>query len=130
VRREATDNRKKEVAMAHTFAERRSRPGPSLWFYAFVTIILASGSLFIVMWSPKALALALIVGAGALASRALFQRVKVDAHAQAEGSSTVANAGLALATVAIAPLLAFALLWTALLVFLGVTWVLNAVGII
>jgi hypothetical protein len=95
-----------------------------------VTVILASGSLFIVMWSPKALALALIVGAGALASRALFQRVKVDAHAQAEGSSTVANAGLALATVAIAPLLAFALLWTALLVFLGVTWVLNAVGII
>jgi hypothetical protein len=121
--------------MSHTVAakthpQRQVGPGPSLWLFAFVTVVLAGGALLIVMWSPKALALALIVGLGAVASRAMFQRVKTSAQAQAEGSSAVANAGLALATVAIAPLLAFALLWAALLVFLGATWALNALGII
>ena len=117
--------------MAHTVAaQRHTGTGPSLWFYAFVTVVLASGALLIVMRSPKALALALVVGLGAVVSRALFQRVKTTSHAQAEGSSTVANAGLALATVAIAPLLIFALLWAALLLFLGATWALNALGVI
>ncbi len=118
--------------MAHSMAvhERQHSAGPSLWLFATVTIILACGALLIVMRSPQALALALIVGLAAVASRAMFQRLKTASHARAEGSSAVANAGLAVATVAIAPLLAFALLWAALLVFLGATWLLNAIGVI
>jgi hypothetical protein len=98
--------------------------------FAFTTIVLAIGALLIIMWSPKALALALVVGFGAVVSRSLFQRVKVSAHERAEASSAVANAGLTLAAVAVAPLLAFAILWAALLVFLGMTWLLNAIGVI
>jgi hypothetical protein len=117
--------------MAHTVAaQRHTSAGPSLWLFALVTMVLASGALLIVMWSPRALALALVVGLAAIASRTMFQRVKSTAHVSAEGSSTVANAGLALATVAIAPLIAFAVLWAALLIFLGATWILNALSII
>ena len=104
--------------------------GPSLWLSSLVTLVLASGALIIVMWSPKALMLAAIVGIGALVSRSVFQRIKESAHERAEASSTVANAGLTLATIAIAPLIAFAILWAALLVILGMTWLLHAIGVI
>lgn len=117
--------------MAQTLAPRHTRTGrPSLWLLAFSTVVLASGALLIIMWSPKALALALLVGSGAVGARTVFHRVKVTAGVRAEASSVVANAGLALAAIAIAPLLAFALLWTTLIVFLGVTWVLHAIGVI
>lgn len=116
--------------MSHTVAAPSRHAGPSLWLFAFTTVLLASGSILVVMWSPKALALALIVGLAALVSRAFFQRVKESAHERAEASSAVANAGLTLATIAVAPLLAFAFLWAALLVFLGMTWLLNAIGVI
>lgn len=114
----------------NTVAAPNKHAGPSLWLLSFMTVLLASGALLIILWSPKALMLALIVGAGALVSRGLFQRVRESAHARAEASSTVANAGLTLAAVAVAPLLAFALLWAALLVFLGMTWLLHAIGVI
>ncbi len=114
----------------NTVAAQNRHAGPSLWLLSFMTILLASGALLIIMWSPKALILASIVGAGAVVSRGIFQRVKETTHARAEASSTVANAGLTLAAVAVAPLLAFALLWAALLVFLGMTWLLNAIGVI
>jgi len=114
----------------HTVVVQKRSVGPSLWFLSFMTVLLASGAILIIMWSPKALMLSALVGAGALAARELFQRVKEGAHARAEASSTVANAGLTLATLAVAPLLAFALLWTALLVYLGMTWLLHAVGVI
>ena len=116
--------------MAQTLAPRHTHAGPSLWLLASSTVVLASGALLIILWSPKALALALLVGAGAVVARTVFYRIKVAAGVRAEASSVVANAGLALAAVAIAPLLAFALLWTALLIFLGATWVLHAIGVI
>ena len=114
----------------NTVAVQNRKAGPSLWLLSFLTVLLASGALLIIVWSPKALILASVVGAGALISRGLFQRVKVSAHARAEASSTVANAGLTLATIAVAPLIAFAFLWAALLVYLGMTWLLHAIGVI
>src|SRR3990170_643303 len=129
--RDGTQRHDREVAeMAQTLAPRHTHAGPSLWLLAFSTVVLASGALLIILWSPKALALALLVGAGAVVARTVFYRIKVATGVRAEASSVVANAGLALAAVAIAPLLAFALLWTALLVFLGATWVLHAIGVI
>jgi hypothetical protein len=116
--------------MAHSVAAPTRHYGPSLWFFAFATVILAAGSLLVILWSPKALGLALIVGLLAVVARGVFQRVRERTHEQAEASSAVANAGLTLAAVAVAPLLAFAVLWAALLLFLGVTWLLNAIGII
>ena len=116
--------------MSQTLAPRQPRLGPALWVLAFSTVVLASGALLIILWSPTALALALLVGFGAVASRTLFHRVKTTAHARAEASSVVANAGIALAAIAIAPLLAFVLLWFTLLVLIGATWALEALGLI
>jgi hypothetical protein len=103
--------------------------GISLWVFALSTVVLAGGSILIILWSPAALALALIVGFLAIVSRAVFVRIRETSRRRAEASTVVANAGLTLAAIAIAPLLAFAALWAALLLFLGVTWVLTAVGV-
>ena len=104
--------------------------GPEMWFLSLATMVLAVGALLIIMWEPTALGLALGVGLLAVGARAVFTRVKESAHKRAEASSAVANAGLAVAAVSIAPLLLFAFLWAALLVMLGVMWVLSALGVI
>lgn len=104
--------------------------GPEMWVLALATVVLAIGALLIVMWKPEALGLALLAGLGALGARALYTKVKESARKRAEASSAVANAGLAIAAVSIAPLLLFAFLWAALLVLLGVMWILSALGVI
>ncbi len=104
--------------------------GPEMWFLSLATMVLAIGALLIVMWEPIALGLALGVGLLAIGARMAFTRVKESAHQRAEASSAVANAGLAVAAVSIAPLLLFAFLWAALLVLLGAMWVLSALGVI
>lgn len=116
--------------MAHKAEAHRGWAGPEMWMLALATIVLASGSVFVIMWSPEAFGLALITGLLAVAARSVFVKVRETAHARAEASSTVANTGLVLASVAVAPLLAFAVLWAALLLLLGFTWVLNAFGVI
>jgi hypothetical protein len=102
---------------------------PSLWTSAFSTIVLASGAIMIVLWKPKALALALLVGGLAVISRTIFVKIRDSAREPAEASTAVANAGLGLAAIAIIPLLAFAVLWAGLLAYLGITWLLTALGI-
>jgi hypothetical protein len=104
--------------------------GPEMWVLALATVVLAIGALLIVMWKPEALGLALLAGLAALGARALYTKVKESARKRAEASSAVANAGLAIAAVSIAPLLLFAFLWAALLVLLGVMWILSALGVI
>jgi hypothetical protein len=101
-----------------------------MWFLALATIVLAVGALLVIMWKPMALGLALGIGLLAVGARSMFVRVKATSHKPAEASSAVANAGLAVAAVSIAPLLLFAFLWAALLVLLGVSWLLNAIGVI
>jgi len=101
-----------------------------MWVLALATVVLAIGALLIVMWKPEALGLALLAGLAALGARALYTKVKESARKRAEASSAVANAGLAIAAVSIAPLLLFAFLWAALLVLLGVMWILSALGVI
>ena len=104
--------------------------GPEMWFLSLATVVLAIGALLIIMWEPMAIGLALGVGLLALGARSLYTKVKESAHRRADASSTVANAGLAVAAVSIAPLLLFAFLWAALLVLLGAMWVLSALGVI
>ncbi len=116
--------------MAHRMLAPNRFAEPMLWFLALATIVLASGSLLIILWSPRALMLALGAGLLALGARGLFLRVRASVHRKAEASSAVANTGLALATLAVVPLLAFAVLWVGLLLLLGATWVLNALGLI
>lgn len=115
--------------MTHKAATQRFT-GPEMWFLSLATMVLAVGALLIIMWEPKALGLALVVGLFAVGARSVFTRIKESAHKRAEASSAVANAGLAVAAVSIAPLLLFAFLWAALLVVLGVMWVLSALGVI
>jgi len=104
--------------------------GSEMWFLSLATMVLAIGALLIVMWEPMALGLALAVGLLAIGARMAYTRVKESAHQRADASSAVANAGLAVAAVSIAPLLLFAFLWAALLVLLGAMWVLTALGVI
>ena len=101
-----------------------------LWVLALATILLACSAVLLVMWEPKALGIALTIGLLAIGARYVFTRVRDREHAHAEASSTVASTGLVVAAVAVAPLIAFALLWAGLLLLLGVMWLLNAVGII
>lgn len=104
--------------------------GPEMWVLAVATLVLAIGALLIVMWKPEALGIALLVGLAAIGARALYAKIKGSARKRAEASSAVANAGLAVAAVSIAPLLLFAFLWAALLLLLGVMWILSALGVI
>jgi len=101
-----------------------------MWFLSLATVVLAIGALLIIMWEPMAIGLALGVGQLELGTRSRYTKVKESAHHRADASSTVANAGLAVAAVSIAPLLLFAFLWAALLVLLGAMWVLSALGVI
>ena len=116
------------VGTAPRAAQRRS--GSEMWLLSLATVVLGIGALLIIMWQPTALGLALGVGLLAVGARSLFTRIKESAHARAEASTAVANAGLAVAAVSIAPLLLFAFLWAALLVLLGVMWILSALGVI
>ncbi len=102
--------------------------GLPLWMLALATVLFASGAVLTLIWSPKALILALGLGLMAIVSRVMFVRVKAAAHVGAQAGEAVANTGLALAGIVVAPLLAFALLWAGLLLILAVTWVLHALG--
>ena len=104
--------------------------GPELWVLSLASVVLAIGALLVVMWEPAALGVALAVGLMAIGARGLFGRIKESAHQRAEASTAVASTGLAIAAISVAPLLLFAFLWAALLALLGVTWVLNAIGVI
>jgi len=94
------------------------------------TLVLAVGRFSSSCGSRRRFGLALGVGLLAIGARTAFTRIKESAHKRAEASSAVADAGLVVAAVSIAPLLLFAFLWAALLVMLGVMWVLSALGVI
>lgn len=124
--------------MDHRLPYPNRHPGVPLWVLSVATVVFASGAVFIVLWSPRALMLALGSGLLAVLARSLFVRVRDAMPAPAargtavranEAASTVSGAGLVIAAVVIAPLLAFALLWTALLAILGGTWLLHLVGL-
>lgn len=117
------------ATMPHRGAVER-HAGSEMWFLALVTLVLGVGALLIVVWKPEALGLALLVGLAAIGARAVYTKVRGSARKRAEASSAVANAGLAVAAVSIAPLLLFAFLWAALLLLLGIIWILGSLGVI
>ena len=101
-----------------------------LWMLALTTILLACSAVLLVVWNPEALGIALAIGLVAIGTRMAFGRVRESVHQRAEASSAVASTGLVIAAIAVAPLLAFALLWTGLLLLLGVMWFLGVLGIL
>lgn len=114
----------------HTMRLQERLAGPELWVLSLTTVVLAIGALLVIMWEPAALGVALAVGLLAIGARGLFGHIKETAHQRAEASTAVASTGLVIAAISVAPLLLFAFLWAALLGLLGVTWLLNAIGII
>lgn len=115
-------------AARHTAHDRMV--GSELWILAMGTIVLGFGAVMLLVWDPRWLLMALGVGIMAIGARMAFTRVKSREHVQAEASSAVASTGLVIASIAVAPLLAFALLWAGLLIVLGAMWVLNAIGLL
>lgn len=104
--------------------------GSELWILALGTIALGFGAVMLLVWDPRWLLLALGVGLMAGGARMAFTSVKAREHVEAEASSAVASTGLVIASIAVAPLIAFALLWAGLLLLLGAMWVLNAIGLL
>jgi len=100
-----------------------------LWVLSAATILFASAALVVIIWNPKALALALICGGLAVASRSVFIRLRSAARTRAAASTAVATSGLVLATIVVVPLLLFAVLWLGLLAIIGIAWVLHLVGL-
>lgn len=118
-------------AHAHARSAHERVVGSELWMLALATVLLGAGAVLLLLnWGPVALIGALGVGMIAIGVRQAFVQVKAREHESAEASSAVASTGLVIAAVAVAPLIAFALLWAGLLLLLGVMWVLNAVGIL
>lgn len=127
---EAKNGTRETIYPSRQGQDRHLGLGLPLWALAFGTLLLASAAILLVVWDPRALALALGAGVLALGTRAMFGRVRSVASGPAVGSSTVANAGLVVAGMAVAPLLAFAVLWLTLLVLIGATWVLHLLRLI
>jgi len=105
-----------------------TRPSLPPWIMSVTTVLLASGAIVTLIWQPRTLWLALGAGMLAVVSWHTFTRLRATARRTA-GAGAVANTGLFLGVVVVAPLLAFALLWTGLLLILGVTWLLNQAGL-
>jgi hypothetical protein len=103
--------------------------GFPLWALALGGIVFGAAALYIIIQNPAALPLAVVAGVFAVVARVGYGKVKSISQEQAEASTAVANTGLIIAAVAIAPLVAFALLWTALLLIIGAAWVLHAIGL-
>lgn len=103
--------------------------GIPMWALAVGTTIFGAAALYILVQEPAALPLAALVGLFAVVARLAYGRVRTASQEKAEASGAVANAGLVIAAVALAPLIAFALLWTALLLIIGAAWLLHLVGL-
>ncbi len=109
-----------------------SRPytGLILWILSASTVLLASLAVITIILEPRAFPIALGAGLLSLLARSLFARARAATRSRAEAASAVANAGLALAALAVAPLIAFALLWTAMLLIIAVAWLLHLVHLV
>ena len=103
--------------------------GVPMWALALGGIVFGAAALFMVVQNPAALPLAAVAGFFAIVARVGYGKVKEASNERAEASTAVANTGLVIASIAVAPLIAFALLWTALLLIIGAAWVLHLVGI-
>ena len=103
------------------------------WSLALSTLALASASVVMLAAAPAALPFALVAAALALTARGLLTIVRAESGARRQAATRpatgVANAGLGIALITLVPLLAFALLWTSIMVILGVSWLLYTVGL-
>ena len=109
--------------------ERASGIGIPMWALAIGTMIFGAGALYMIVQNPEALPLAAIAGGFAIIARIAYGRIRSVTGVRTEASGAVANTGLVVAAVAVAPLIAFALLWTALMLIIGAAWLLHVIGI-
>ena len=100
-----------------------------LWLMAIGTMIFGAGALYILIQNPATLPLAAVAGGLAIIARIGYSKMRSVTRVTDEASSAVANVGTVIAAVAVAPLIAFALLWTALLLIIGAAWVLHLLGL-
>jgi len=121
--------------MEHTVKGTTAKPhqaagfGIPMWALALGTMIFGAGALYILVQNPAALLIAAVAGVFAVVARAGYGRMRAASQARAEASTAVANTGLIIAAVAVAPLILFALLWTSLLLIIGAAWLLHQVGL-
>lgn len=118
-----------EHTMKETTARAQTGTAVPMWVLAFGTIAFGAGALYILVQNPAALPIAAVAALFAVAARLGYGKVRTMAQERAEASGAVANVGLVIAGVAIAPLILFALLWTSLLLIIGVAWVLHSFGL-
>lgn len=118
----------RNTAVARRVETRRSHHTLPPWILSMTTILLACAALGILVWQPRTVWLALVVGVLSVVSWVTFNRLRA-ATKQGSGSIAVANTGLLLGVLVVVPLLAFAVLWTGLLLIIGVTWLLHAIGL-
>ena len=114
-------------------AERMAGIGIPMWALAVGTTVFGAAALYIIIQSPAALPLAAMAGVFAVVARVGYGKLRTASRSvtatRAEASGAVANVGLVIAAVAVAPLIAFALLWTALLLIIGAAWLMHILGI-
>jgi hypothetical protein len=118
-----------EHTMKDTAARAQTGTAVPMWVLAFGTVVFGAGALYILVQNPAALPIAAVAAALAIVARVGYGKVRTMSRERAETSGAVANVGLVIAGVAIAPLILFALLWTSLLLIIGAAWVLHIFGL-
>lgn len=114
----------------HTEVRSQTGLGVPRWALAVGTIVFGAAALYILVQNPEALPVAAVAAVFAIVARFGYGRVRALTETRsAEASGAVANVGLVIAAVALAPLIAFALLWTALILIIGAAWLLHLVGL-
>jgi len=97
------------------------------WFTALFALVMGCAALLVVIQNPAALPMAALFAVGAIAVRVGYNWTRTTSKSAEE--ATAGSIGLVVASIALAPLIAFALLWTSLLLIIGGAWLLHLVGL-
>jgi hypothetical protein len=115
--------------VAHHHHDKATGLGIPMWALAVGTTVFGAAALYVLVQDPAALPFAAVIGLFAVVARLGYGRLRAATQEKAEASGAVANTGLVIAAIALAPLIAFALLWTALILIIGAAWLLHLVGL-
>ena len=97
------------------------------WLTALFALVMGCAALLTVVQNPAAIPMAILMGVSAIAVRVGYNWTRTTSKSAEE--ATAGNLGLVIAGIAVAPLIAFALLWTSLLLIIGAAWVLHMLGL-
>ena len=117
-----------ETTQSITGTRKASHVKAGGWFTAIFALVMGCAALLTMIQNPAAIPMAILFGVSAVAVRVGYNWTRTTGKATAE-EATAGNIGLVIASVALAPLILFALLWTSLLLLIGGAWVLLAIGL-